>query len=286
MPDSRLSNPLSRRRLLFLLLALLALNLALLACATLTLGSAPPASPGGASDALLQPRPAPTFRLPDLADQTVDLLALRGQPVVLHFWTTWCAICKEEMPDLQAAYDAFKGQGLVLLAINVKESQELIHPYLQENRLDFPVLVDRKGQVGRLYQVSAFPVTYLIDRDGQISQVHAGRLTRAQFDDLFGVLLARGTATPSPTPTLGPDMLEGCVTAPQLSLRSGPTTQYELALSVKLRQGDCLRFDGRTTDGAWLRLAPDHPGKNGGRLWALSRQVEIKGEVEALPVVR
>jgi peroxiredoxin len=135
---------------------------------------------------------APDFSLPDLAGQSVTLSDLRGQVVVLNIWATWCPPCRAEMPALQAVYADYAGRDLLVLAVNstVQDDPAAIAPFLAENGLTFPVLLDGDGTVTGAYQVRSLPTTFFIGRDGVIREVVVGgpmaeALLRARIDSLL-----------------------------------------------------------------------------------------------------
>ena len=117
---------------------------------------------------------APDFELRDLDGKTVSLRGLRGSPVLLNFWATWCPPCRAEMPYLQQIYEQWTSQGLVLLTINLMESSSEVRGFMQSNGLSFPVLLDSTGSVGTKYNVSGIPTTFFIDKDGIIQEMKVG----------------------------------------------------------------------------------------------------------------
>lgn len=117
---------------------------------------------------------APDFELRDLDGETVSLRGLRGSPVMLNFWATWCPPCRAEMPYLQEIYEQWTSQGLVLLAINLRESSSQVKGFLQSYGLSFPVLLDSTGSVGNKYNISGIPATFFIDKDGIIQGIRVG----------------------------------------------------------------------------------------------------------------
>lgn len=161
----------------------------------------PPATPP--SQPTLQPSPAavslptgprageaaPDFSLPATDGATVRLSDLRGRPVLLNFWATWCAPCRHELPLLQAAQQP-QGEGLVVLGINVRESPDKVSAFASELDLELPLLLDRDGRVGDAYRVYGLPTSLLVDRDGLIAARHVGPLDAATLDGYLAPVLA------------------------------------------------------------------------------------------------
>ena len=130
------------------------------------------------------------FFAPDLSGNVATLADFRGQPVVINFWATWCPPCRVEMPDLQAAYDEHQDAGLVILAVNFQESPEMVSRFFYDQMgLTFTPLLDENGRIARQYGVSSFPTTYFIGRDGAVTAVHFGLMTRSQIDDYLAQTL-------------------------------------------------------------------------------------------------
>lgn len=123
------------------------------------------------------------FALQDLDGNTVRLSALRGQPVIVNFWATWCAPCRVEMPELQAVYETYQDDGLVILALDQDESPDVVREFFyDEMDLTFTPLLDDGGEVAQLYGVFNFPSTYFIDGEGKITAVHRGPMTQSQIE--------------------------------------------------------------------------------------------------------
>ena len=111
-------------------------------------------------------QPAPDFALPGPDGNRVALKDFRGKVVFLNFWATWCEGCREEMPSMERLYKEFKGKGLEIVAVNVKEKRPDALAFYKKLQLTYPVLLDAEGEVGLLYGAFGLPVTYLIDRKG------------------------------------------------------------------------------------------------------------------------
>jgi thiol-disulfide isomerase/thioredoxin len=122
--------------------------------------------------------PAPDFRLAQLGGDPVQLSQLKGKTVLVNFWATWCSPCQDEMPILQRAYLKYKDQGVVFLAVNVRDTPaENAKSYFKTNNLTMPVLIDPTGDVPGGYRVTGYPETYLIDKNGKIGEFHIGPIT-------------------------------------------------------------------------------------------------------------
>jgi len=119
---------------------------------------------------------APDFQLQNLNGELVSLSELRGRPVMLNFWATWCPPCRAEMPYIQAIYEAWTGKspGVIVLGINMRESPSKVREFMQSNNLSFPVLLDIEKNISTKYNVSAIPTTFFIDADGIIQAMKVG----------------------------------------------------------------------------------------------------------------
>ena len=120
--------------------------------------------------------PAPDFTLDLLGGGTVTLAELRGQPVVINLWASWCLPCRAEMPALQKLYAAHREAGLVVLAVNTtyQDSETAAAAFVAEYGLTFPVPLDRTGAVSRTYLLRGLPTTLFVDREGEVASVVIG----------------------------------------------------------------------------------------------------------------
>lgn len=115
--------------------------------------------------------PAPAFQLMDLDGGLHSLPEYQGKVVFLNFWATWCGPCKVEMPAMEALYQAFRAQGLEILAVSVdQQGAAVTRPFKEAMGLSFPILHDSTHQVGLTYGARTLPMTYVIDRKGIIRQ--------------------------------------------------------------------------------------------------------------------
>src|SRR3989338_2038850 len=111
---------------------------------------------------------APAFTLKDLSGKTVSLERLKGKVVFLNFWATWCPPCVIEMPSMEKLHKEFSNDGLVVLAINFRETPEQVKAFVKKHKLAFSTVLDPEGKVFELYQAWALPVTTIINKPGEI----------------------------------------------------------------------------------------------------------------------
>lgn len=119
---------------------------------------------------------APEFELMTLADETIKLSDLRGQAVLVNLWATWCPPCRAEMQTIETVYNDYKDEGFTILAVNMTYQDDLaaVQPFVDEQNLTFPILLDTTGQMGNVYQLHSLPSSYFIDREGIIWEVVIG----------------------------------------------------------------------------------------------------------------
>lgn len=130
--------------------------------------------------------PAPSFEAKTLEGKAVSLSDYRGKVVLLTFWATWCEPCKKEMPEIQAAYEKHKEDGLAVVAVNFGEKKEPAQAFFEKTGLTFPSLLDRRANIAERFGVVSLPVTFFIDQDGIIRErVIGGTLTAGGIEQTF-----------------------------------------------------------------------------------------------------
>lgn len=132
------------------------------------------------------PAPLADLELTDQFGNTHTLSDYKGKVIFLNFWATWCGPCRNEMPDIQKLYDEYSAQGedaeVVILGIagpgiGQEESAEEIADFMTENGYTYPVLMDTSGEMFTQYGISAFPTTFMIDKDGNVYGYVPGQMT-------------------------------------------------------------------------------------------------------------
>ena len=120
-------------------------------------------------------RPAPEFTLNLLEGGKFDVAEHRNKHVViLEFWATWCGPCVYALPVLQKVAEAYRDQGVVLYAVNLREPRYRVSSFLEHHKLKLSVPLDTYGQVQRLYRVGNVPQTVVIGADGIVKHVQVG----------------------------------------------------------------------------------------------------------------
>jgi peroxiredoxin len=117
---------------------------------------------------------APDFTGKTLSGKNVKLSELRGRTVLINFWGTWCAPCKEELPYFNRLYGKYRGIGLEILAVNIDKVVSQAARMSGNLGLTFPVVLDPAGDLSDLYRIRSMPTTFVVGKDGMIRYVHWG----------------------------------------------------------------------------------------------------------------
>lgn len=145
-------------------------------------------------------KPAPAFSLPlYAADSTLSLAELRGTPVVLNFWASWCLSCREEARVLEAGWQAHR-PGVAFLGIAVNDQESPAKAFIRQYGKTYLLGPDVDGSVAVDYGLYGVPETFFIGRDGRILARHIGPLSPADLEARIAELQAgvTGAATGNP----------------------------------------------------------------------------------------
>ena len=134
---------------------------------------------GGQVGGPLVGKPAPAFALHTLNGGMLSLVSLKGRPVVLNFWASWCVPCRQEAPLLRDLSDKQRADGLAVVGVVFSDKNlEAVNAFVQEYALAYPNLLDPNLTTAIAYGVSGVPETFFIDRSGVIRSSLQGALTR------------------------------------------------------------------------------------------------------------
>lgn len=126
--------------------------------------------------------PAPPIVGITLDGATFDLAALRGQPVVVNFWASWCIPCRDEFPLLEQALERHADEELVIVGVLFEDQPADASAFVARFEADWPNIPDPQGSIATAYRVVAPPQTYFIDASGIIRSIQIGELTDADFE--------------------------------------------------------------------------------------------------------
>ena len=123
-------------------------------------------------------KPAPGYTTLTLSGDTISLAELRGRPVLLNVWATWCAPCKEEIPFLERLHAEYRERGLEIVGVSVdaRGEEKKIEGFARDMSMTYPVWLDPDQRVMSAFLAIGVPASYLIDRDGVLRWKHLGVL--------------------------------------------------------------------------------------------------------------
>lgn len=142
---------------------------------------------------------APAFSLERLDHEgTLSLADLRGKPVVINFWASWCGPCKDEAPVLQETYERYRDRGLVVLGVDVKDFRQDARRFMRRYGITYPVVYDGKGSTIGRWGLRGYPETFFVDRSGKlVGDRIAGAVDIERNRETFerGIALALGDSS-------------------------------------------------------------------------------------------
>ncbi|MDP8974972.1 MAG: TlpA family protein disulfide reductase [Actinomycetota bacterium] len=135
-------------------------------------------------------RAAPAISLPEVLDpaERIELQSLRGRPVVINLWASWCVPCRKEMPNFEAAHQRF-GDRVAFLGVNHQDGRTPARELLRQTGVTYPSGSDPEGKVAADYALRGMPSTVFVSASGQIRATRTGELSRSQLEDMIEKLL-------------------------------------------------------------------------------------------------
>jgi cytochrome c biogenesis protein CcmG/thiol:disulfide interchange protein DsbE len=133
----------------------------------------------GLSGITMVNRPAPDFILTTFKGTTISLEDLRGKPVVINFWASWCPPCRVEAPLIERTWRAYKNRGLIFLGVNIQDRKEDALNFIREFGLTYPNGPDPTGEISIDYGVSGLPVTFFVSSKGEVVRRWVGAVEKS-----------------------------------------------------------------------------------------------------------
>ena len=183
--------PGKKRRTIATLIFFTALNIVLVVVLWTRLTAAQHIISGAATVPLVG-HAAPDFTITpwdSSAGQTIRLASLKGHPVILNFWASWCDPCNAETPLLQTTWQQYQADGVVFIGIDYQDQQQAAEQFLQKYHVTYPTGPDTSGAISVDFEVSNVPATIFIDRSGVVVRQHLGPVTAQILDDELQQLL-------------------------------------------------------------------------------------------------
>ena len=132
---------------------------------------------------------APSFALADIDGDTVRLEDLRGRPVIVNFWASWCMPCVEEFPLLRAAAERHADDGLAVVGIVYQDRTQAARDFMARNGATWPALMDPGDRVASAYGIVGPPETFFVGRDGTIVARQIGQFSAASLDEKVAAII-------------------------------------------------------------------------------------------------
>jgi cytochrome c biogenesis protein CcmG/thiol:disulfide interchange protein DsbE len=150
----------------------------------------PPASVASTAARTYPPgTPAPALRLPGLDGGRVDLAALRGRPVVVNFWATWCDPCVREFPLLRQAAAAHRADRLAVVGVLTNDRPAAGRDFVRAHGATWPIALDPTATTAARWGAVGLPHTWFIRPDGSLASHQLGELTKGALDRQLSAIL-------------------------------------------------------------------------------------------------
>lgn len=132
---------------------------------------------------------APDFSITSFSGETITLSEQQGKVVVINFWASWCPPCREEAAYLEATWRKYQDQGVVFIGVDYADTEKEALAYLEEFDISYFNGPDLGTRISQAYNMQGVPETFVIDKKGNIREVHIGPLYSPDLDNMIDALL-------------------------------------------------------------------------------------------------
>lgn len=130
------------------------------------------------------------FEVTLINGETFRLSDHKGKVVMLNIWATWCAPCREEVPDFVELYDKYRDEGLEILGVSIdKQGESVVKPFMEKYEVNYPIVIDRGEIMDKYGPTMGVPTTYIIGREGNLQYFAVGALTNEELEPRLKKLL-------------------------------------------------------------------------------------------------
>jgi peroxiredoxin len=123
---------------------------------------------------VLSAAPAPALTLVDLGGNKIETNSYAGKVVLVNFWAAWCTPCAEEIPQLVALQDKYRGQGFQVIGISMEDRESALRDFYRRYKMNYPVAAGNKEIAEAYGGILGLPTSFLIGRDGRIRAKYPG----------------------------------------------------------------------------------------------------------------
>jgi|GEM_PF-2182510 len=185
---------------------------------------------------------APDFTLESIFGKTISLKDFQGKIILLDFFATWCGPCRMEMQYLKKVYNEYKEKDFIIISIDLYEDIEKVKKFVNENDIEWIVVIDKDGIATRNYLIEAIPTLFLIDKNGIVRFVHVGVTDDSSLRDEIVKLYEI-------TQTINKSTVEACLYPKTVEIRTGEQFMLNILISTggsKIQAGEFLfSFDDK-----------------------------------------
>ena len=144
---------------------------------------------GDATQVAVEKGPAPDFTVQLFDGGSFRLSDHKGKPVFINFYASWCVPCGGEVGSLEKVYRAYAEENVAFIGVAIQDTETKARAFVAKHQLTYPTGIDNTGYIKRAYGVHAMPVSFFVDKNGNISRIHAGGLTEGILKHELDTLL-------------------------------------------------------------------------------------------------